>query len=279
MCARMCDRMPSCWVHRLGRCRNTGSCTGGNRGGQWRTLRCCVRFASYRAGNFRVIFFRPGEPILRWKRHAPAVSGHFQLCANLEQFANGARTLNPGDSGADIPGLAVGVGVRDLHVDKAVFRDVVLGLVAAAVAINQQRGRALAKRLAQRVLASHRQGNGLNNARAAAPLCARFVFRTLKMLYHNDTSPHATLQPCKVERRIAPCQGKRPCRPVPAYESVNAALECFQDARFGKIEEFQRRSALGDGLEAPAPSSEWPVNHSFISRATHSGPTRKYTGP
>jgi hypothetical protein len=62
----------------------------------------------------------------------------------------------------------------DFQRDPHIFQDVMLGLIARAMAINDQSGGAFLKWAAKRVHTRYGQGHGLHNARAAALL--RFLF-------------------------------------------------------------------------------------------------------
>src|SRR3989449_7698482 len=79
------------------------------------------------------------EPILRGKRDSPHVPGIFELERDLKKLADRTRPLNPGDLAANRARLVVRLGVRDFERHPHVFQDVVLGLVARAVAIDDQR--------------------------------------------------------------------------------------------------------------------------------------------
>src|ERR1700687_802854 len=110
---------------------------------------------------------RKGEPVVWRESDAPGVSWKLQLQGHLEELPHGTRALNPGDTSADGTRRLSGFRVWHLKRDPHVFQNVVLRLVAAAVAIDDQRGSALGKRAPEGVHTRNGQGNGLNNARAA----------------------------------------------------------------------------------------------------------------
>src|ERR1700730_712074 len=110
---------------------------------------------------------RKSEPVFRWKGDAPGIYWDLELQGDLEELANGAWALNPGDASADGARRLASFGVGHLKRDPHIFEHVVLRLVAAAVAINDQGGSAFIERAAERVHTSNGEGNRLNNARAA----------------------------------------------------------------------------------------------------------------
>src|SRR5579859_4533190 len=79
--------------------------------------------------------FRRRKPIRRREGNAPGVPGRFQLEGDLEKLPHGAWTLDPSHSPANGSGSLAGFGVRDLESDPHIFQNVVLRLVAAAMAI------------------------------------------------------------------------------------------------------------------------------------------------
>src|SRR6266852_847550 len=109
-----------------------------------------------------------GEPILRRKSDAPSVAGKLQLQSHLEELPDGARTLNPGDAAADGPRRVSGLRMRYLERDPHIFQDVVLRLVATAVAIDDEGGSTFVEGATERVHTCDAQRNSLNDARAAA---------------------------------------------------------------------------------------------------------------
>ena len=107
------------------------------------------------------------------KGNAPNVSGNFQLYSNLKQLTHGPRPLNPCNAPSDgsrfTPRFVVGHFERNPHI----FQNVVFGLVARAVAINDKRGGALLKWAAKRVHSRYCERNGLHDPAAAPLLCFR----------------------------------------------------------------------------------------------------------
>src|SRR2546423_13317556 len=112
--------------------------------------------------------FGKREPVLGREANAPDVSGQLQFQGDLEELADGARTLNPGDAPANgasrLARLRMGHFERHPHI----FKDVMFGLITTAVAVDNQRGSAFVERSTQGVDTSNRQKHGLYNARAAA---------------------------------------------------------------------------------------------------------------
>ena len=133
------------------------------------------RFVSV-LGNFRGMLrilrqmrgVRESEPVFGREGDAPRVAGKLQLQGDLKELPHSARALNPGNTSADAARRLSSFRVRHLKRDPHILQHVVLGLVAAAVAIDDQRGSALGELAAERVHAGNAQGNGLHNARAAA---------------------------------------------------------------------------------------------------------------
>src|ERR1700682_372151 len=111
---------------------------------------------------------RKGEPVVWRESDAPGVSWKLQLQGHLEELPHGTRALNPGDTSADGARRLSGFRVRHLERDPHVFQNVVLRLVAAAVAIDDQRGGTLSEGATKGVHTRDAEGNRLNNARAAA---------------------------------------------------------------------------------------------------------------
>src|SRR5579862_6771229 len=108
------------------------------------------------------------DPIFRRKANAPDVAGLLQFQSDLEQLANGARTLNPGHPATHLARRLAGLRMRNLQRHPHVFQHVMLGLEAAAVAVDDQAGSALDERTAQGVHTLDHQRNGLHDARTAA---------------------------------------------------------------------------------------------------------------
>src|ERR1700756_932430 len=109
-----------------------------------------------------------GEPVLGWKSDAPGVAGKLQLQGDLEELADRARALNPGDASADGARRLSGFRMGHLERDPHIFQNVVLRLVAAAVAIDDEGGGTFVEGATECVDTRDGQGNGLNDARAAA---------------------------------------------------------------------------------------------------------------
>src|ERR1700736_792926 len=105
---------------------------------------------------------RKSEPVFRWKGDAPGISGDLELQGDLEELADGAWALNPGDASANGARRLSGFGVGHFERDPHIFEHVVLRLVAAPVAINDQGGSSFGEGAAERVYARNGQGNGLN---------------------------------------------------------------------------------------------------------------------
>jgi len=94
----------------------------------------------------RVLLLPQGrKPVTRRKRDAPDISGHFQLDADLKQFANRSRALNPANTRAHSARFAPWFVVGHFKGDPHIFQHVMLGLVTAAVAIDDQGRGALLK--------------------------------------------------------------------------------------------------------------------------------------
>src|SRR5579862_377662 len=128
-----------------------------------RWLSLCFRF---RCRNRRAQTFRGREPVCWRERDPPYIAGDFQLDADLEQLAHGSRTLDPCNASTHDAGVALGLGMRHLERHPHIFQDVVLGLVPAAVAVNNERGSSFLERPPERIHASYSERNGLDNARA-----------------------------------------------------------------------------------------------------------------
>ena len=135
--------------------------------------------------------FGKRKPISRRKGNAPEVAGNLEFDADLKQFAHGARPLDPHHAGADGPRDASRLRMRNLQRYPHVFENVVLGLVAATVAIDDQSGGAFLKRTPQRIHAGDGERNGLHNTRAAA--LVRSGFAGWNRLPHH-TLPKSTNQ-------------------------------------------------------------------------------------
>ena len=80
----------------------------------------------------------------------------------------------------------------DLKGDPHIFQDVVFGLVAGAVAINDQGGSAFLKRTAERVHTRHCERHGLHNSRRA-PLLGFLI--GMKIRFRHDSSPQSIFKP------------------------------------------------------------------------------------
>src|SRR5216684_7896449 len=94
----------------------------------------------------RLRSIRKREPIFRGKSDSPYVAGKFEFERHLEKLAHRARALNPGDAAPHGAGRLAGLGMRHLERDPHILENVVLGLVATAVAIDDERRGALAER-------------------------------------------------------------------------------------------------------------------------------------
>src|SRR5712675_2535223 len=117
--------------------------------------------------NYWTRAIRKREPILRRKRDAPGVTGKLQLQGNLKELAHGTRALNPCHTAADGARRLPSLRVRHLEAHPHIFQDVVLRLIAAAVAIDDESRGALIKRPTESIHTRNAQRNGLNNSRAA----------------------------------------------------------------------------------------------------------------
>src|SRR5690348_13544963 len=80
------------------------------------------------------------EPVRGWESDAPDVAGSGELDADLEKFANGAGTLDPGDAPFDHARRSIGFAARNLNGHLRGFGDVMLGLIFAAVAVHGNGG-------------------------------------------------------------------------------------------------------------------------------------------
>jgi hypothetical protein len=129
---------------------------------------------------------RAGKPIARGKCDAPDVAGNFQLDAHLKQLAHRARALDPGNARPHRARLVAGLRVGHFQRHPHVLQDIVFGLVAGPVAIDDQRRSAFLEGTAQRVHTRHRKRHGLHNPRGAALM--RFLLWT-KIRFRHDCSP------------------------------------------------------------------------------------------
>jgi hypothetical protein len=112
--------------------------------------------------------FRGRKPI-RWRKgNAPSVPWDFQLQGDLEKLSHSAWTLDPSHSSANSSGSLPGFGVRDFESDPHIFQNVVLRLVAAAVAIDDQRRGAFREGASECINTRNRQRNRLHDPRAAS---------------------------------------------------------------------------------------------------------------
>src|SRR5256885_2123449 len=119
-------------------------------------------------GGLRLFLFGKREPIFWREGDAPHVAWHFQFQGDLEELPDGARALNPSNAAArGTWGLAC-LRMGDLEGDPHVFQHVVFGLIAAAVAVDNESGGPLSERPTEGVDSRNRQRNRLNNARASA---------------------------------------------------------------------------------------------------------------
>jgi hypothetical protein len=114
--------------------------------------------------------FGEGEPIRWGERDSPDIARHLQLYSNLEKLANRPGPLDPGHPRPNHAWVATRLVVRHLDRDPHVLQNVVLGLIPAAMGVNDQRGRSLLEGSPERIDAGYRKWNGLNDARAAALL-------------------------------------------------------------------------------------------------------------
>ena len=112
--------------------------------------------------------FLRSKPIGRREGNAPGVSWVFQLERDLEKLPDRSRPLDPCHSPAHRSRRLAGFGVRDFERDPHVFEDVVLGLVAASVAVDDESRGALGERTSQRVNTRYSERDCLHNPRAAA---------------------------------------------------------------------------------------------------------------
>src|SRR6266850_6870883 len=117
--------------------------------------------------NYWTRAIRKREPILRRKRDAPGITGKLQLQGNLKELAHSTRALNPCNTAADGTRRLPSLRVRHLEAHPHIFQDVVLRLIAAAVAIDDESRGALIKRPTESIHTRNAQRNGLNNSRAA----------------------------------------------------------------------------------------------------------------
>jgi len=116
--------------------------------------------------NYWTRAIRKREPILRRKRDAPGVPGS-SSSRQLKELAHGTRALNPCHTAAGRCAAAAQSPGAAPRGSPTYFQDVVLRLIAATVAIDDQRRRALVKRPTESIHTRNAQRNGLNNSRAA----------------------------------------------------------------------------------------------------------------
>ncbi len=109
-----------------------------------------------------------GDPILRRKRDAPDVAGNFQLQRHLKKLPHCSRPLNPGNAAAHRARWLADFRVGDLHAHPHVFQDVVFRLVAATMAIDNQRRGPLHEGAPEGVDTRHDKRDRLHDTGAAA---------------------------------------------------------------------------------------------------------------
>src|SRR6266446_79692 len=194
---------------------------------------------------------RKGEPVVGREGDAPRVAGKLQLQGNLKELPHGARALNPGNASADGARRLSGLRVRHLERDPHIFQDVVLRLVAAAVAIDDQCGSVLGELAAESVDTRNGQGNRLDNARAAA-------LAQLRGYAGYAGSRHS----------FSHIFGKFPGKLV---------HECRPPINRKNVKKENRDYFAWVFSDAGARCS--PVKNIHASLATQMGPTNKYTGP
>lgn len=108
------------------------------------------------------------KPIGWRKRDSPSVAGNFEFESDLKKLADGARALDPCDAAANGARGLIGFSVRHIERNPHIFQDVVLRLIAAAVAIDDESGSTFGEGTAERVNAGDRERDRLHDARAAA---------------------------------------------------------------------------------------------------------------
>ena len=108
------------------------------------------------------------KPIFGRERNAPDVSGNLQLQRHLKELPNRPGPLNPRHPAAYTSWRLSGFRVRNLQRYPHVLQDVVLRLIPAAVAVEDQGRSALHERPPERIHTGHHKGNRLHDPRAAA---------------------------------------------------------------------------------------------------------------
>src|SRR5229473_2487217 len=194
----------------------------------------------------RLRSIRKREPIFRGKSDSPYVAGKFEFERHLEKLAHGARALNPSDAAPHGAGRLAGLGMGHFQRHPHIFEDVVLRLVAAAVAIDDERRGALAERTSQRIDAGDHQRDRLHNARAAA--FAQF-------------GGSAGYPGHSVTRVIGKIPAEFVHESKPPINCESSSYDCF----------------VREACDAWARCSR--VKNDHASLATQIGPTNRYTGP
>ena len=144
----------------------------------------CRQFGGW---DFGLALLREWEPIMLGKGNAPEIAGDLEFNADLEEFPDRARALNPSDARAHRAWLTIRLGVRNLQGDPHIFQDIVLGLVPAAVTTHDDGGGAFLKRAAECVYAGDGHRDCLGDSRTTTFL--RLKLGVSSGVGHNVTSP------------------------------------------------------------------------------------------
>ena len=102
------------------------------------------------------------NPIIGREGDTPNVSRDLELETDLKQLANGTGALDPSNAALGAAGFLAGFGAGNLDDHHGILRNVVLGLIFAAVAAHDYGGGPLAERLAKSVDARYGYGYGLH---------------------------------------------------------------------------------------------------------------------
>src|SRR2546423_11902347 len=107
------------------------------------------------SGGLGLFSFGKCEPIFWRKGDTPGVSGRFQFQSDLEELTDRARALNPGNTAAHSARRLTAFGVGYFQSDPHILEHVMFGLVAAAMAIDDERRSAFVEGAAQGVHTGH----------------------------------------------------------------------------------------------------------------------------
>ena len=126
-------------------------------------------------GDDEFFVIRVREPIFGGRFDVPNISRNFKFQSDMENFAIGAGPLNPDDSSGEQARTRSTLAGADFDGERGTFRDVMLRLILAAVAVDGNGGGEFLELLAQCVHTPYGDRHGVNDSCTATVFCTTFV--------------------------------------------------------------------------------------------------------